>query len=750
MSLSLSINEAKAFSEIYKFGVQTELAVLRLPSFRTINESTQFLQHTNFLSEDLARYDQYVAESEDIVRILDLNNFKSGIDPFYAWLIEHGNTVSIVEYNQLLESGIWDTLKAAGKAIATPLTAGAEAIGSGIKWLGGKALSQFPWGQKVIDFLKALTEGGSPIGIAQLLLDILGAIPGSWIGIPIDTVANVINAIIYFGRGMYFNGVISLLSLLPLGNIFKAMKVTFAKPFAALANITKGVATKDANLIAKAGNEMAKLSGSSAFLSKISGVINSLGGVVKKIIGEIVLLFKKFLPDSWIASIEKWMTTNIVNPVRSTEEAIKIADEFVTKKGGKNIERLEKGGKAALADELTNAAAKAKQGIKLPSGAVTKKAGTILADEAKDIAVRMTGKISRAEMDALVRIGDKDGIKKLFSSVAKDASLTKVQKELVEGFARAPQVFIECQKISKRLNLAIDAIAKLAGGQRKLIKVSRLAGFLIRDFLKTKYLSNCLTSGPYASFYKLAVTNPDTGIHEAYEPETDQPETTEPLTNNTIPTEDQATEITRKQLAQLQIKNADPETQQKAKEEIKKADKLDPCSSIANQAETDTSNALVTNMLATATQTPYGDYKPVSDEQSIARFEKLVNPELERMGVPPVHEYVYDKLYRMSTADRAKYIDVFDPVKKEVSVAPTKDVENERFEAFIKEEVERTGMSESEVRAIVNRVKKENHEMDQNDSTTVEEPKSTQPTEPQRPNESKSYRLKSFKNFINE
>jgi hypothetical protein len=242
-------------------------------------------------------------------------------------------------------------------------------------------------------------------------------------------------------------------------------------------------------------------------------------------------------------------------------------------------------------------------------------------------------------------------------------------------------------------------------------------------------------------FYQAAQAAQLAGVNEAllfedYEEETQAPETATqapPIQNNTVPTDDQEAALTRKQLAQLQLKNADPETKQKAKEEIAKADKLDPCSSVANQGETAAGNALATNLLTTATQTAYGDATPVSDEQQTARFEKLVNPELERMGIPPVHEYANEKLYRMSTEERAQFIDVFDPVKKEVSVAPTQEVEDQRFEEFIKEEMERTGMSENEVRAIVNRVKKENHEMDQEHSQS---------------NEAKSYKFESFKNFM--
>jgi len=76
-----------------------------------------------------------------------------------------------------------------------------------------RALQQINEGlfDTVKDFVSAMTDGGSPIGILQFVLDIIGLIPFSWGGVPIDGVANFLNGIIYLYRGEYLMGLINML-----------------------------------------------------------------------------------------------------------------------------------------------------------------------------------------------------------------------------------------------------------------------------------------------------------------------------------------------------------------------------------------------------------------------------------------------------------------------------------------------------------------------------------------------------------
>ena len=49
----------------------------------------------------------------------------------------------------------------------------------------------------VKDFLSMMTDGGTPMDVLHFVLDIIGLIPGSWIGFPSDVIANLLNALIY-------------------------------------------------------------------------------------------------------------------------------------------------------------------------------------------------------------------------------------------------------------------------------------------------------------------------------------------------------------------------------------------------------------------------------------------------------------------------------------------------------------------------------------------------------------------------
>jgi len=83
------------------------------------------------------------------------------------------------------------------------------------------------------DFVMMMTEGGSAIGILQFVLDIIGLIPFSWAGIPIDTVANLLNAAISFYRGNYLIGCLNLVIAIPgFGQVIGGTLKGIIKPFA--------------------------------------------------------------------------------------------------------------------------------------------------------------------------------------------------------------------------------------------------------------------------------------------------------------------------------------------------------------------------------------------------------------------------------------------------------------------------------------------------------------------------------------
>lgn len=83
------------------------------------------------------------------------------------------------------------------------------------------------------DFVMLMTEGGSAIGILQFVLDIIGLIPFTWAGIPIDIVANLLNAAISFYRGNYLMGCLNLVIAIPgFGQVIGGTLKGIIKPFA--------------------------------------------------------------------------------------------------------------------------------------------------------------------------------------------------------------------------------------------------------------------------------------------------------------------------------------------------------------------------------------------------------------------------------------------------------------------------------------------------------------------------------------
>ena len=70
------------------------------------------------------------------------------------------------------------------------------------------------------DFLASLVSDPDPVemglNILRLVLDIIGLVPFTWVGFPIDIVANVLSALISLYKGEYLSMVLSLLSAIDM------------------------------------------------------------------------------------------------------------------------------------------------------------------------------------------------------------------------------------------------------------------------------------------------------------------------------------------------------------------------------------------------------------------------------------------------------------------------------------------------------------------------------------------------------
>jgi len=182
--------------------------------------------------------------------------------------------------------------------------------------------------------LKALTEGGSAIGILHLILDVIGLVPGSWIGFPIDVVANLINSLIYGARGMWFLSILSAIAAVPANYLFKGLKVSLT-PFAKILDKlgiaifkadSAAVKIASAELKAAAGVEKAATlaSGLQGFIGFIKSafvqIIKGLGAVIGKVLN--IATFGTVKPDKIVKFIEANIEVPMMKAVKGAEEAV--------------------------------------------------------------------------------------------------------------------------------------------------------------------------------------------------------------------------------------------------------------------------------------------------------------------------------------------------------------------------------------------------------------------------------------------
>lgn len=145
-----------------------------------------------------------------------------------------------------------------------------------------------------------LTEGGSPIGIFQFILDIVGLV-GDFFG-PVGLIADVINGLIYLYRGKYVLAAISFIAaMIPLGgNVLKGFLQTSkaAKPVMQIGELYLSGAGK---VGAKVSDDAARIAAAAApeslktleYISKtgkkaMSGLSKFVADFFEKFLGKLV------------------------------------------------------------------------------------------------------------------------------------------------------------------------------------------------------------------------------------------------------------------------------------------------------------------------------------------------------------------------------------------------------------------------------------------------------------------------------
>ena len=232
----------------------------------------------------------------------------------------------------------------------------------------------------------AMTEDSSPIGVFHFILDLIGLVPASWLGFPVDIVANGLNALIYFIRENYLMGVINLIACFDLAKIFAPLKIgikAVAKPASLLfgslfkhgggragALLFKGSAeaTSNPTIVKSIGRMLASMSKwlQKTGLNMLKGLVPTLAKAVDK------LTFGAFKLNAAVPKMTAALDQSIAKLnifTKEADEASKILLSAATAKAGKKTltKSVDKVGNAAVA--TANRTAISKTGKALNPGA---------------------------------------------------------------------------------------------------------------------------------------------------------------------------------------------------------------------------------------------------------------------------------------------------------------------------------------------------------------------------------------------
>lgn len=387
--------------------------------------------------------------------------------------------------------------------------------------------------------LKALTEGGTAIGILHLILDLIGLIPGSWVGFPIDVIANVLNAIIYGVRGMWFLGILSLIAAIPANYVFKGLKLSLS-PFAKILDklgiaIFKAdkaaikIASSDLKAAAgleKAGTLASALDGFIQFAKgTLLGIVKTLGSVLETILNKVT--FGLVPKGKLVRFIEENIEVPLTKAVKGSEDAVlalregddalaaatksDIAqstltsaekDELVSKfgklatgdgdillqvtKSKAYKQMVEVGAPKAAIEAYTNAAV-----ARIAFDKALTKAGGILENPAFTNIMRTAGwKPEKAALIKAINVGDASAIERALIVMSSDPAILKGLSEseaaILKVYSKYPKDFI---KHGKNFDNYMKTITRMVGKYSYRQNIGRkLVLFLIRQI--AKYIMN--------------------------------------------------------------------------------------------------------------------------------------------------------------------------------------------------------------------------------------------------------------------
>jgi hypothetical protein len=184
---------------------------------------------------------------------------RNGYDPVFLAL--EGGYFEILAEVRLLNESVWDSVKSA---------------------------------------LSAITDNGDPLAIFQLFLDLLGVIPFDLgTGIPVNEIANITNALIYFfgPKPNYILGLLSLGMGIPgIGAmLFAPLKVALLPFTHILAPLGKWIFLGEKPGMIKAIQELKAAPGSSAIIGKLGEALGKLSKYLKTVVLKAISAISEFV-----------------------------------------------------------------------------------------------------------------------------------------------------------------------------------------------------------------------------------------------------------------------------------------------------------------------------------------------------------------------------------------------------------------------------------------------------------------------
>jgi hypothetical protein len=280
----------------------------------------------------------------------------------------------------------------------------------------------------------SLTEGGEPIGILHLVLDIIGVI-GDFIIPGVGAIADIINAIIYFIRGKWMLGTISLIAglLFGAGDALKLLKGSAGAAEKVMVTTAKSGGKEGASELAKVS---AKEQG--GVIKLLRYIASNIGGVLGKAGSMLGAFF-----DGFLAKVVGWLPI-IGKPLKAFFEKIgslfgnysksltNFSKEFTTLEK----EALEIAAKNA--DKTMEAFLKSEGEMILDSSTgmvrCVDKSGKQIGEEFS-VELLTNSKVLNKKYPNLFKVGEKEAILKYYNSISKSGKL--ITGSTVEGLQKS-------------------------------------------------------------------------------------------------------------------------------------------------------------------------------------------------------------------------------------------------------------------------------------------------------------------------